>query len=330
MSGALHSFAGGVGRIGSDVMHGNWGGALGEVGHDIMGAPGWLGSQFGSMFGGNSTGQPSSMTPSATPASMAQSTPTITAGGAAPTSAGGNLLQDVLGSSQMDNAALNLGGSNGLTDETINSILSLNGDYAKGGMTAPAGGGSAMPSGNQGGGIGGMLQQMAGGKPGEAFDLGNFIQRVAVPAGVMGYSIYRGNQPLPHQRELENLAGGNAATAQALQSQALAAMNGQLPGGAEAGIQQGLNAAQAAIRSKYANMGLSGSTMEGQDLANAEQAAVAMRFQIGQEMARTGLAGAGNANALASSLYDMIMQSMLQQGSQMGDALSAFAGALTH
>ena len=318
MSNAVSSFMGGAGRIGGNLMRGNVGGALGEVGRDIAGAPNWLGSVFSGA--GGKTGQPTGGSPGAMGAKLSQSSTAIpNVSGASPTSA------PALGGD------MNFGG-----DATERVLRTANG-------TAPLPAHGVVPStpmpraGDVApnmdlGGLAGAEKLMA--KPGETgaegFDLSQFLQRNAIPAALIGYSVYRGNQPLPGQENMEARAGAADDRANALARGASEAMQGRLPGGAEAGIQQGLQSAQAAIRSRYADMGLTGSTMEGQDLANAEQQAVAMRFQIGQEMARTGLAAAGNSEALASNLYALIMQGMVAQGTQMGDALSDFAGAMTN
>lgn len=338
MSNAIGSFMGGLGRIGGDVMHGNFGGALGEVGKDIMGAPGWLGSVFSGSTG--KTGQPMGGMPGAGDAIKSQSATALpnVGGGVSPNTAsaigkdmnfnssGGGLTDDFIRSitggasgptPAPDALAAGAAGSN-LTDDAIQRIL---GPYGSG---ANANGATLSPE--------DMTKAMAGGEgkgpaPGGGFDLGHFLTRTALPGAMLGYQIMQANNGFPGQGRLESMARDRLQQSRAMEQGAIEAMNGHLPSSAEAGVQQGLRAAQATIRSRYANMGLSGSTMEADDLANAELQAESMRFQIGQQMAQTGLTAAGNANSTASALYELIMNGMIQQGTQLGNALAAFAGA---
>lgn len=302
MGGAVNSFLGGIGQIGGDVMSGDFGGALGHIGSDLAGAPGWIGSQLGglgNMFGGGATGQPTPGTPNATIPSLSQSVPNVAGGGSGSGASAGSIASD-----------MNFGGSSSSLEQAL-------GNPMQGAMGTLAG--LNTPEVTFGGGV----PQVAGAAPAAT---GNTWSRSIIPALGLAKGVYEMNQPLPNQRALEAMAQQNSTLGHTLSQNALQEMQGQLPGGAEAGIQQALQAAQAQIRSTYASMGLTGSTMESQDLANASTQAEAQRFSIGQQMAQTGLAASSNADSLSAGIYQELMQGFLARNQDFNGALAEFAG----
>lgn len=98
---------------------------------------------------------------------------------------------------------------------------------------------------------------------------------------------------------------------------------GQLPAGAENIVQQATDAAKANIRSKYASLGLSGSSMEAQDLAAADERASGVRFQFASQLTTQGL----DAAQMANQAYTQIANLQLQQDQGLQNALSNFAAA---
>lgn len=152
--------------------------------------------------------------------------------------------------------------------------------------------------------------------------------RFLLPGGLLAYQAWRGSQPMEGLGDLRRVGGAAGANAAAMQEMSTNAMNGRLPGPAQSAVDQALRAAQATIRGRYASLGMTGSTPEAQDLADAEMRSVAMRFQIGQQMAQTGLQSMAGSNDLAARIYGAILQAETAQGSQLGDALAAFAGAV--
>lgn len=78
-----------------------------------------------------------------------------------------------------------------------------------------------------------------------------------------------------------------------------------------------LNDAIAEIKSSYANMGLSGSTMEAQDLAAAKERAVSASVQEGlQEL------------GLSTSLYDRILGYQMQNDQELSGAITSLMGQI--
>ena len=130
---------------------------------------------------------------------------------------------------------------------------------------------------------------------------------------------------------------------------------GNLPPGAQTLVNNALNDATNSIKSKYAQLGLTGSTMEAQELASANAQAQAQSFQYAQQLTNTGLSEASaatsdinsaaaiqtniiNAGLSASGLsatelgtsatiYNDILQSQVAQDTALQQALANFASA---
>lgn len=207
------------------------------------------------------------------------------------------------------------GGDN---DDLLSKVLSAG---VPEGLKADASGGGA-------GDGGGWLSRLFGGGGGKDGG-GGILSDVLIPGGVLGYQIWQGNQPIEGVETLRGLAGDAANNAATFSRGAAEAMQGNLPGGAQASIDQALRAAEARIRSVHAANGTSGSSMEAQELGDAQMRAVSQAFEIGQGLAQTGLQGASANNYLAANVYSQILNAELQRGEEMGDALAEFVAGLT-
>jgi hypothetical protein len=102
-----------------------------------------------------------------------------------------------------------------------------------------------------------------------------------------------------------------------------AGTTGQLPQGLSEGIMQGYEAAKAAIRNKYAGLGLSGSTMEMQELNNLEQRLATQKFDASMNLANTGFQAAGVADAT----YRALLQNEMNNDIQLMEAIARLSGA---
>lgn len=115
-----------------------------------------------------------------------------------------------------------------------------------------------------------------------------------------------GNQNYPAETALQ-------AQAKLLGKQGGSGASGQLTPAAKIALQD----AVASIKSSYANMGLSGSTMEAQDIAAAKERAVAASVQQGlQEL------------GMSSSLYSQILGYQMSTDQQMSDAITNLLGQI--
>ena len=123
--------------------------------------------------------------------------------------------------------------------------------------------------------------------------------------------------------------GLNAIEAQATElgvqgKQLQQALNGKLPPGAQAAIDQATTSAKAAIKSNYARMGLAGSTMETDALNQVDQQAAMQTFQIADQLLTQGIQESG----IAANLYAEIMKSVGGQDQALMGAIANFAGGL--
>jgi hypothetical protein len=142
-----------------------------------------------------------------------------------------------------------------------------------------------------------------------------------VPAGMLGATALKSQQQIPGLNQLKSNAAQMAGQAGPLMDPLL--RGGALPSGAEAGLAQGKAAMEASIRSQYAKMGLSGSTMEAQALAAIPGQIQAQKFQMATSLYQQGLATLGVSDAETQN----IMKLQLGQDQQLTDALARIAAA---
>ena len=109
---------------------------------------------------------------------------------------------------------------------------------------------------------------------------------------------------------------------------ALANQQGNVNGQVLTSVNDQLQKSEAAMRQRYAQMGMSGSTMEEQDLAGLRSNAEDQVFTIGQQMATTGLQTAASLTGQDAGIYNEIMQAQVQQDEELSKAIAAFAGAM--
>ena len=140
-------------------------------------------------------------------------------------------------------------------------------------------------------------------------------------------------QKLPNQDKLDALA--QQAEAMSAQNSDLSKRlldplaTGKLPAPQEAQVQQALQDSITAIKSKYASLGMSGSTVEQDDIQAANQKALVLSGTLAEQMAQTGLsAGSQAASSLqiSGTIYETIMQQQIQQDNALQQAIAAFAG----
>lgn len=134
--------------------------------------------------------------------------------------------------------------------------------------------------------------------------------------------------------ELANLQGPTSAENQLLTNAqpAINAANalipdeatGTLPPGAQASVTNALNADIASIQSRYASLGMSGSSAEAQDIANAQNQSAALQFSLAQQATTTGLTALG----LTNSVYTQLLQDQLTRQQDLQNAFANFAAAV--
>jgi hypothetical protein len=142
-----------------------------------------------------------------------------------------------------------------------------------------------------------------------------------IAAGGLGLETILGSKSVAGQPQIAAQAAADASQGATLQSYI---NSGTLPPGVQGGLNQALAAAQASIRSQYASRGMSGSSAEAQDLANAQQVAQTQGTSIAMNLLNTGI----QESQLSSQLYTQIMNQALEQDQQLGSAIGNFATAL--
>lgn len=139
-------------------------------------------------------------------------------------------------------------------------------------------------------------------------------------AGIVGSAI-RGNQTMPGEKEIKNIAGKLNTQGEAMQNYL---STGTLPPGLQASINQASEAAKATIRSQYASRGMSGSSAEQQDLQSVDQRAQAQGAQTALQLLQTGI----NETGMAANLYNTMLGRAMESDEQLSSAISGFASSL--
>lgn len=139
---------------------------------------------------------------------------------------------------------------------------------------------------------------------------------------------------VPQEAQLNQLAGQESALAAQQNNLGTTLtdplVTGKLPSGAQQEVTNALNDAISTTKARYANLGLSGSTMEADAISNIQNQSTALTFQIAQNMATTGqaaLTGAANALGLEDQVYTALMGAQVAQDTALKNAIAAFAGA---
>ena len=134
-------------------------------------------------------------------------------------------------------------------------------------------------------------------------------------------NLAKGNQPPKFSSELQAQAA--ALQAQGAQLQGYLT-SGTLPPGIGSALQGAHDSAAAAIRSRYANTGMSGSSAEMQDLNNLAQTTVSQGADIANKLLATGV----SEQQFASGLYQNLMATAMQQDTNMSNAIAGFTNAM--
>jgi hypothetical protein len=145
----------------------------------------------------------------------------------------------------------------------------------------------------------------------------------------------KGPQAYPQQTQLANQAAGYGQQSANLltlgNNLANPIQTGALPPGANAAIDLSTAANKAGIASHFADLGISGSTMEGQAIATADQQAAAQKFGVADQMLQSANQVFGNAarfGALGTDTTTNLLKTSMTEDEQYRAALANFAKAL--
>jgi hypothetical protein len=141
-----------------------------------------------------------------------------------------------------------------------------------------------------------------------------------LPALGIGYSALRSDRATPGEGQLNAYAQRMGQMGNQLTDPL---MTGQLPPGYQSAFDRMQQSAEAAIKSKYAKMGISGSSMERSELAAVPQQLETQKLQLAQSLATQGMQAMG----LGSAAYNQIAQNTIAQDKELSNALAMFGAA---
>ncbi len=294
------------------------GGSFGATNPDIGIVPGSTASGGGGTFGNLGASNP--ITGAASDASSGSSTPNSTSGSPAfnpttgvsgsPGSATGTPMDFTQGSPILDVASSIPPGTPAGMDSTAAA------NFAAENTANPALSATLNNTGLSGPG--------AGPAPGGGFgysDILKFIKSnpsLLLGAGSLGVSALS-KPKIPNVNDLNSAANATKNTADQLIN---SEVNGRLPPGMQSMVSNALNDTIAGIKAKYANMNLSGSSSEQQEIQAAQERAAATTAQLATTVTNQGL----NAENMAAQIFQQIAQLRLGQDQGLQNAISAFAG----
>lgn len=213
----------------------------------------------------------------------------------------------------------NVGGSGSLNSaaNAAGGTVDANGNLVAGGnpSAASSGLGGAKPPNS----IGQLFQP--GGFTGSNVlsALGNNIGPLAAAGGI-GLDALRGEHQTAADKAIAGQASALGGQGQQLENYL---QTGTLPAGEQAGVTQALDSAIASIKSRYASMGMSGSSAEQQDIAAAQGQAQAAAAQMQEQLLSTGISETG----MSSQLYSELLKNSMANDTNLSGAIANFASA---
>ena len=137
----------------------------------------------------------------------------------------------------------------------------------------------------------------------------------------MGSNLLKGNKQPAYAGTLASNAGNLAAQGNLKQNYLT---SGTLPPGQQAAVDSAVNAQVAGIRSKYAQLGQSGSTAEMSEIASAHNSAVQQGAQIAAQLSAQGL----SETQMANTIYEKLMNTSIQQDANLQSGIGNLANAM--
>lgn len=170
---------------------------------------------------------------------------------------------------------------------------------------------------------GDTLTYPGGGGGGAASFLSGILKNPSalVAAGGLGLDVLRGSTNPPGYNQI--LSQAQQTGQQGAQMQKYLA-SGTLPPGLQTSLNTARADAEATIRSKYASMGMSGSSAEAQDLQNLHNRIVSQGADMALKLWQQGL----DATQISSQLYQTIMNEQIAQDQALSQGITNMVTAL--
>lgn len=304
----------GIGTTGGDILTGAVAGGAGSLltgQNPLTGAlTGGAGGALAGLTGGTSTGG-STVAPTS-----AISPGAATGGGAASAASTAGISPSGVGGGATGGTGVDLTSTLGLTplsapsstftgtiDPTsVNPLGSISANTNAAGAGASGAGGTNNPL----GGIGSFISKNPG---------------LALGVGALGADLLFGNQPLPAENQIQNLAGQAQSQASTL---AAYQQSGTLPPGLQSIVDQQVDAAKAQLTTTYGNLGLGNSTMLADKLNQLKATRSAEIAQFADNLAKQGV----QWEQLSSQELGQLLQAQEFGQQQFTQALSSFARGL--
>lgn len=328
----------GLGQLGGNLLSGAQ-----TLGSDVMSGIQDVGSSIGGLFGGGGAVSPGTL--GAAGASIANAAPSALGSGvdavanvAAPAAAtDAATMMTGPGIGALDTSTIgagvqglntNVGALEGMSPTFMPTVSGpLNTALASPGLDAVPG--INPPMGGQGVTLEGGAPNVAG------LSNPNFLQSLLknpelMKAIIPGAGLIRAmtEQP-PGLKDLKAMEAQQAGMAKNQSELAMGEQQGLLPQGATNLMQGQLNAAEAAIRAKYAQMGMTGSTAETEDLAAARDATIGEILKQGQTMATQSWNNYNTATSYQSDLMNSIISEEMAKDKDFQTAMAELASSLT-
>lgn len=147
------------------------------------------------------------------------------------------------------------------------------------------------------------------------------VASVAPSAAILGYVGLAGNAPPKGTNALSSEAQQQLAAGNTLQSYL---NTGTLPPGMQSALNSALASAKAAIQSKYASMGMSGSSSEAQDIAAVEASMAGQGAQLALSLYQQGV----SQDQIAAGIQESLLNNTINQDAAFTKALGSFASSL--
>jgi len=139
---------------------------------------------------------------------------------------------------------------------------------------------------------------------------------------------------LPNEPQLNQAASQAAANASSLNAQGQELLGpikgGPLPAALEAQVTNALGDAITTTKARYAQLGLSGSTMESDQISYLQQQAVSERGKLAMNLAQeaNSLISQSTANlGVEAGIYENLMNTQIAQDNALSSSIASFAGA---
>jgi hypothetical protein len=151
--------------------------------------------------------------------------------------------------------------------------------------------------------------------------------KMELPGALFGLNAINAMQPTAQEKamkaQLHNAEGQQSLT----QRQLAAEQSGQLPQTLQQGIDMKAKQAEAAIRQRYAQAGMSGSSAEAADIANAQAEAQVQAFQEAQSMVNQTAQLLGGYDSQVSQYLSSLSAAEMARDAALRNSIVGFLSA---